>query len=298
MENLREQVKHLIEDRGLSQSDVARAVGVSPTQISLYLKGSYAGNIDALEKKLKSYLHNLRMKDAEPEMEHKFVLTDTARTVINSAELCKIRGGLYVIYGDAGIGKSAAIRHFVESNPDVIHDEANLSYTTKVFFSKLHKRAGLDGIGALNKLFDDLVTKLRGSGRMVIIDEAEHLPYRALDLLRSLYDATDIGLLLVGMPRLIANLRGNKSQFKQLYSRVDLAIKAEPEKDAEQLETVQKLVNAYMPDSNGAWKEFAKHTRNVRTLTKLIEQCKRIGQLNDVSIDSDLIAETAKYLIR
>jgi DNA transposition AAA+ family ATPase len=72
-------------------------------------------------------------------------------------------------------------------------------------------------------MFLDIIDKLKSSGRLNIIDEAEPLPYKSLELLRRIYDKAQVGILLVGMPRLIMNLKGEKRQYAQLYSRVGIA---------------------------------------------------------------------------
>lgn len=52
-------------------------------------------------------------------------------------------------------------------------------------------------------MFSDIVDKLKSSGRLIIIDEAEHLPYKSLELVRRIYDKANVGILLVGMPATI-----------------------------------------------------------------------------------------------
>ena len=46
--------------------------------------------------------------------------------------------------------------------------------------------------------------------------------------IRRIYDKAQVGILLVGMPRLIMNLKGEKRQYAQLYSRVGIATKLNP----------------------------------------------------------------------
>ena len=59
----------------------------------------------------------------------------------------------------------------------------------------------------------DIIDKLKSSGRLIIVDEAEHLPYTSLELLRRIYDKAEVGILLVGMPRLMKNLKGDKKNM-------------------------------------------------------------------------------------
>lgn len=79
-------------------------------------------------------------------------------------------------------------------------------------------------MGSLNDLFESVSDRLRDSGRLIVVDEAENLPLRALEIVRRLHDETGCGLVLSGMPRLVANLRGKHGELVQLYSRVSVAL--------------------------------------------------------------------------
>ena len=56
--------------------------------------------------------------------------------------------------------------------------------------------------------------------RLLIVDEAENLPYRALEITRRIHDKTGVGVLLIGRSILLENLKGYNNQYDQLYSRV------------------------------------------------------------------------------
>lgn len=62
--------------------------------------------------------------------------------------------------------------------------------------------------------------ELRDSGRLLMVDEAELLLYRALEVLRRLHDKAGIGIVLAGMPRLLINLKGRRGEFAQLLPAV------------------------------------------------------------------------------
>ena len=106
----------------------------------------------------------------------------------------------------------------------------------------------------------DIVNKLKNSGRLIIVDEAENLPYRALELLRRIYDKAKVGILLVGLPKLLTNLKGNKGQYKQLYSRVGVLAELLPIPGNDILEITSRVT----PDSEYIYpKKNTKHSLNV-----------------------------------
>jgi hypothetical protein len=192
------------------------------------------------------------------------------------------------------LGKTAAVKEYAFQNPDVILVEADLGYTAKVLFSELHRRLGMDGSGMLHDMFMDVVNKLKGSGRLIIIDEAEHLPYRALEMLRRIADFAEIGIVFVGMPRLIGNLRGKKGEYAQLSSRIGIAGgigKLLPS-------DTQEIVNAAIPGSNGLWKKLHDVSGgNTRTLCKLIQRSIRVAAINDIPVTEEVVDNAARLLI-
>ncbi|MGI6394529.1 MAG: hypothetical protein ACOX2F_07360 [bacterium] len=113
-------------------------------------------------------------------------------------------------------------------------------------------------------------------------------------MIRRVHDKAGVGILLVGMPRLLFNLRGKNGDFAQLYSRIGVSSKLEVLKEAD----TEMIVKSVFPDSNGIWKTFhSESLGNTRRLTKLIARSVMVSDLNGVPINHDLIKETATLLI-
>lgn len=293
-EQLKTDLRSLMEEKGLSLSGVSRALGISPTAMSQWFSDSYNGNVTKIDEAVQSFLRRQKERLKSPKRQTAFVMTSVAQKVFEVARIAHLDEEIGVVYGDAGLGKTEALKEYVKRNPDVILFEADLGCTAKVVFADLHKKVGMDGRGSIHDLFDDLVSKLKDSGRLIIVDEAENLPYRALELLRRVHDKAGIGLLLVGMPRLVSNLRGKKGEYSQLYSRIGIAGKLESLKAHD----TQQIVQSILPSSNGIWKAFHEAANgNTRVLGKLLMRSQRVAELNDMPISPDVIRETARMLI-
>ncbi|MBI3584007.1 MAG: AAA family ATPase [Nitrospinae bacterium] len=294
MTDLRKELRDLMENRGLSLSSVSRALGISTAALSQWLSNQYVGNIAKIDDSVKGFLQREKERLNAPKKTIEFVITSVARKVFEVARLCHLDREIGVIYGDAGLGKTMSVKEYARKNSDVILIEADLGYTAKMVFLELHRRLGMDGRGSIHEMFEDVVSKVKDSGRLIIVDEAEHLPYRALELLRRIYDKAGIGILLAGMPRLIANLRGKKGEYAQLYSRIGVAGRLErlKEKDTEE------IVSSVIPSANGLCKVFYEASLgNTRILSKLILRATRVASLNNISVTADIVRETAKMLI-
>jgi DNA transposition AAA+ family ATPase len=77
--------------------------------------------------------------------------------------------------------------------------------------------------GSLNMRMSAIQKSLQRRYRMIIVDEADLLQVRHLEILRAIYDAGNCSMVLIGLPRLRVLLtRGQslKDNLAQLYSRV------------------------------------------------------------------------------
>ena len=177
---------------------------------------------------------------------------------------------------------------------DVILIETDFGYTPKVLFSEIHKTLGFEGTGALHNMVIDIVDKLKNSGRLIIVDEAENLPYRALELLRRIYDKARVGILLVGMPKLLKNLQGDKGQYTQLYSRVGVLAELQPIADNDIVAITSKVT----PNSVSIYPKLSAFCGgNTRVLTKLLVRASRIAKLNNTAIDEDVLNAALSQLL-
>jgi DNA transposition AAA+ family ATPase len=287
-------LKEYIETRDVSISRIAKQIGYSSATISNYINGKYTGDIEKLEWAIASFLVRQEEIEAMPKEIIPFVPIYNADIVFTIARTCHLEQEIGVLIGEAGTGKTKCAKEYARQNPDVIMIEADLSYTTKIFFRELHRKLGMDGSGSIYDLFTDCIEKLKDTGRMIIIDEAENLPYRALDMIRRLYDKANIGILLIGLPRLIANLRGRKGEFKQLYSRVGIVMQLD---DFSENDT-KLIINTVFPNANGVYKTFHELSRgNGRKLEKLILRTSRAVRKNNKAINEKVVKNIAEMLL-
>ena len=73
------------------------------------------------------------------------------------------------------------------------------------------------------RLTREIVSKLKGSGRVLIVDEAQHLTVRALNHLRCISDESGVGIALIGNEEVYSKMRGSgQADFAQLFSRIGM----------------------------------------------------------------------------
>ena len=112
----------------MNQTQLARGIGTSPASISMYLNGTYAekgGNYETIEPKIEAFLEMQDSKAQREELVLGFVSTKTTRRIAEVMRDAHEGGETVVIYGQAGLGKTQAVKNYCEKNPAAILIEAN-----------------------------------------------------------------------------------------------------------------------------------------------------------------------------
>jgi len=278
---------------GISQSQLAAEVGYSPALISQFFKGEYTGDVKKVEAALRSWL-NARMGKTEMFLPDGIFRTDSVQTVNEACFMSynALKGGISLVYGDAGTGKTTGIRAFSEQYSFAVVITATVCYTAKVLFAELAEKFGESPSGNIHDTYLRVRRKLKGIKKVIIVDEAEHLPYRALDLLRSLQDETGCGLVLAGLERLKHNLKGRKGEYAQLWSRVSVGYKT---KLATETEIAGILPSNF---SKTAIKSIVQASgNNLRRVNKIADLAKHIAKINESDVTPEIIEKANTLLL-
>ncbi|WP_267436455.1 AAA family ATPase [Erwinia psidii] len=291
------QLSELMTRRNWSQTQVARAIGKSPAVISQYLQGKYPGNVASLENDIAALVNRETEKAKGKRLSVAFVRTYTASRCLEVIKLAHLDSDINVIYGDAGMGKTMIMAQYAADNPGAILLEADPGYTARVVLEELCAKLGLNRRGNMHELSDAIIGALRDSGRVLLIDEAENLPLRALEIIRRIHDKAGIGVVLAGMPRLIINLKGKRGELKQLYSRVGFALALG---DALPREDIDEIASSVLDDAREQSVRdalFSASKGNARRLFKLLRGVHRHSQLNNVPADAGAVRKFSEMLI-
>lgn len=230
---------------GMSQAEISRQSGVHSTRLNQYLKGTYPGDIAEAEAQLIRWIDAYTQRQAEARTLPKapaFAITPTSDRILAALGYAQVANDIAVIYGGAGLGKTTSIKHYQSSNPNVWI--ATMTPATSSVGTALEEIAEAIGIevsigGSSARVQRAICKRLRGSFGLLIIDEAQHLGVQALDMIRSLHDATEIGLALVGNESVYARMTGgNRAAYlDRLFSRIGKRVRlnAATKKDVDAL---------------------------------------------------------------
>ena len=290
--DIRAELRDLMEKNSYSTAYISTATGLAKSTISMWLNGTYNGKNDKVTDAINNFIQRERERAVESDLP--FVNISIVKYISEIARLCHTQGKIGVCVGRAGLGKTVAVKKYTQEFLDSILIESDSGYTAKSLLKEIHRRLGLSGKGSVYDLMGEVVRKLNQSGRLLIIDEAENLPYRALEITRRIHDKTGVGVLLIGRGILLENLKGYNNQYDQLYSRVkytkiiDSLLLQDVIKILETIEQNTELAETYLQYSGG----------NTRRLEHLISHSISIAKFNGkAEVDNAVIKQTSKLLM-
>ena len=120
--SLQDRLKDLLKDKKRSITAVAKAVGFSTATIHLWLNGKYEGNIQKIEDAITRYLEIEELRDGKVTLD--FVKTSVVDDVYDIARTCHVENEIGVCYGEAGLGKTFAVKRYAIENSGVVLIEA------------------------------------------------------------------------------------------------------------------------------------------------------------------------------
>lgn len=215
-------LKKYLADTGKTQTAVAKELDVSSGMLSAFLNGSYKAPHMVIPKVQELLKIREKKKVAPKEPEYKE--TSISRIVINTIKYCHVQGKVGVVYGDAGIGKTMAFKQYLKENSLAVGITINPTYASITGVNELLAEQLGVRERVSRKITRDIIAKLKNSGRVIIIDEAQHLTTRTLNHLRCVSDESGIGICLIGNLEVYSRLKGTgRADFAQLFSRVGMA---------------------------------------------------------------------------
>lgn len=208
------------EATGKTQTEIAKELDISDPQLSQFLKGTYKAP-HVIIPKIERFFKFVSQKEIAPKAPG-YKKTSISNTVYNLIAYCHIQGKIGVSYGDAGIGKTMAIREYEREHPNesivitVSPCYASITGVNELLAEQLKIREKV-----ARKIYGEAVYKLKRSNKVLIIDEAQHLTVRVINHLRCMSDESGIGIAFIGNEEIYLKMRGSgQASYAQLYSRI------------------------------------------------------------------------------
>ncbi|EHJ3657087.1 AAA family ATPase [Salmonella enterica] len=222
MQELIERLKKIKERSNYSQTDLALKIGRSPAVINQFLQGKYKGDLDDVTARIGDFIETEEARFDAKFKAPSFIETAStirAKELINFARQYRT---ICVLTATSGLGKSTILKECKTKYKHTILIEVTPGFTPRALMRALLTVLKPDYSRSLSTadLMKECIACLQKTEYLILVDEAELLPYQTLEALRRLYDMTEVGLVLAGLPRLSSNLLGEDGEHVQMYSRV------------------------------------------------------------------------------
>lgn len=275
-ETLKDLVRKEIGHTGMSQSRLAKESGITQARLSQWFSGTYRGNNEAVAQELFRWLKARQQQKngkgfaVAPE----WLLTPTAQNIFDALQYAQRAGDIALIYGGAGLGKTCTARRYQEDYPNVwIATMTPAMNTVAACLERIAFAVGLpEAQPSAVKTENAIISRLEGTSGLLIVDEAQHLHVSGLEAIRSIHDATGVGLALMGNETVYARITGGmrQSHFAQIFSRVGYKLRLTTPTPGD-IEIIVARWNVQGEKGRGLCAEIAKQAGALRGLTKVLK---------------------------
>jgi hypothetical protein len=274
---------------------------MSISAISGFTAGSYKGDQEGLADKIGAWLDTNDQRSAVRVVG--VVKTKIFDQLYGCCQYAHVNTDIALIYGESGVGKTVAVRQYVQDNPGSIYVLMDPSSgDPRSFVGRLYRtvcNSILRNNQATIEAVDAVVDSLMNAGRLLVIDEAQHMSFKSIEILRRLHDEAHLGIVLVGHTSLYGKLYGGGSSiYAQTYSRIGLQryVAAVPPK-----EDVRALYSATIggdPDADVTKQlvTIAQQPGAMRTVTKVLRAAGQVAAAQSRPIQAQDVRHAASFL--
>lgn len=235
-ENLRLWFEQHVRETGLSTTELARSIGGSRTLWDAYLKCTYFGVPDPKNdnkvrttenSKLEPMLRAYRARVDGPNSDNRstFVKTVAWHQIRTAIQSSIEENSISLAYGNYGWGKTRCKNEFVfkKLKTPAVLIMCSSNITARYFLQKIARELKLPESYTIPQLEDEIATYLKSHPRVIVVDQANYLPPKALGSISYIWEESGAPVTLIGTQTLHDNFFSRKftdDERGQLASRV------------------------------------------------------------------------------
>jgi len=271
---LPERVALILTEDGLSQRQLAEALDLTSATVNRWLGGAKVESQEALETAVVEWMgqRELRRKSLSTSDREVFVQTATAERIASALAYAQAYRDMVSVYGGPGVGKTRTIHWFRQQYEGVFIATATPATASVVpALEGVAEALGIsDPVGGARRIARRIRAEGRDTQSLIVIDEAQHLTTGAIEELRSIHDATKVGLALVGNETSYARLTGNRAaSFAQIHSRIGMRLMVRKPSAAD-VAAIAKHWKVTDEDSLALLERIASRPGALRSVTKVL----------------------------
>lgn len=218
---IRDRLVSYCEQKGSQNKGANSLNGVSAATVSKIINGDWALINEVMWRSIAAQI-GIKQKSWN------IVETRDFKTLAGLFADAQENAMVMAVCGEAGSGKTLAIRHYAESNPNVFVLSCNEYWNRKLFLQELLKEMGRNPNGdTVGEMMSTIVSNLKKiQDPIIIMDEADKLSDQVMYFFITLYNQLEDHCAIVMVAtdylekKIRKGLRLNKKGYKEIFSRI------------------------------------------------------------------------------
>lgn len=218
---IRDRLVSYCEQKGSQNKGANSLNGVSPATVSKIINGDWALINEVMWRSIAAQI-GMKQKSWN------IVETRDFKTLASLFADAQENAMVMAVCGEAGSGKTLAIRQYAESNPNVFVLCCNEYWNRKLFLQELLREMGRNPNGdTVGEMMATIVSSLKKmEDPIIIMDEADKLSDQVMYFFITLYNQLEDHCALVMVAtdylekKIKRGIRLNKKGYKEIYSRI------------------------------------------------------------------------------
>ncbi len=218
--------------RHLSWPALSKASGIPTGTLSTWMLSNYQGDAERVARRVIKYRQGLESQAERAEVAQRAGVAERPNYIGDLPTARRLRtlmimahsGEITVAGTGPGTGKTTAMLDYAAcvANVWTVTARPETKTLSAMIAEVLRSVTGQPGNGWLRQMSGQVMDQVKGRRGLIIIDEANHLVFEALETLRAWHDLTGVGICLLGNEELIARIRGGGARhaLARLNSRI------------------------------------------------------------------------------
>lgn len=286
---------------GISIQKIGLKIKKSAATISQYISKKYPGDVKSLESLIDTFL--LREKGIQDAGGSTDVFCSTSSSTLmwEVLQYCDYKKKMGAILAPSGSGKTRTCEEYKDKNPASILITADPANRTPAQMLRLMmKDTGIGKASSIGQMLYDIVDRIKGSNRLIIVDDAHFLTWEAYEAIRKIYDYAKVGIVYSGQERLYDQMKDQAQRgylYDQIFSRI--AIKRDKfkilKKDATAI--ANATCTGLTPDCLDYLYTKAQSKGRYRYMINIIDVAMMMHEQYGKAIDITCLTEAERFLM-
>lgn len=289
-----------IKEEGLTQAAAAGKMNnMNKGKLSAFLLGKYTGDVGAVKHSIVEFLNRQQKKKEIKRLRFPFLLTKHAKEILAVCNITWSNGGIGLVYGRAGLGKTTALKHYAEQNENVVYLVCQTPMAPVDFLNDLCDELNIPAEGTDGKKTRAVIKELKNTDTFIIIDEIQKAGLKVLETIRGVHDKAECPVVLAGANEIYRRMTGKKADdYDQLFSRIKFQQSLKEKIEDEDLTAL--IDAAGIGHSAGIVSFLSKSANNYgyyRTLHTISQLAGQLAVAAGKSVDLTLIKQAASKTV-